>query len=51
MATTDILPFALGTGANVETQAAYAADPTTSSGFLSGIAAAIKLRSCSKLSW
>lgn len=42
-ATTDILPFATGGGANVESQAAYAADPTTASGFLSGLAPSVKL--------
>lgn len=43
MATTDILPFATGGGANVETQAAYAADPTTGTGFISGTASSLKL--------
>jgi hypothetical protein len=43
MATTDILPFATGVGANVETQTAYAADSTTSLGFSAGTAASVKL--------
>jgi hypothetical protein len=43
MATTDILPFATGVGANVETQTDYAADSTTSLGFSAGTAASIKL--------
>ena len=43
MATTEILPFATGGSANVETQATYAADPTTSGGFIAGTAASQKL--------
>ena len=43
MATTEILPFATGGGANVVTQAVYAADPTTGTGFAAGIAASNKL--------
>ena len=43
MATTDILPFATGGGANVESQALFAADPTTGTGFLSGTASSLKL--------
>lgn len=43
MASTDILPFATGGSANVETQAAYAADPTTGTGFVAGTAASVKL--------
>lgn len=43
MATTEILPFATGGGANVETQVAFAADPQTSTGFVSGTAVAQKL--------
>ena len=42
-ATTDILPFATSGVANVETQAAYAADPTTGTGFASGTASSLKL--------
>ena len=43
MATTDILPFAIGGGANVESQATFAADPTTGTGFLTGTASSLKL--------
>lgn len=38
MPTNDFLPFATGGGANVETQAAYAADPNRTSGFQTGVA-------------
>lgn len=38
MATSEILPFAFGVGANVEDQAAYAADPLRTSGNVAGIA-------------
>ena len=41
-ASTDIIPFATGGSANVETQAAYLADPTTTNGFTSGIASSLK---------
>lgn len=43
MPTNDILPFATGGGANVETQAVYVSDPTTATGFQSGIAPSLKL--------
>lgn len=43
MATTEILPFATGGSANVESQAAYAADSTTTNGFAAGIAISQKL--------
>lgn len=43
MATTDILPFATAGGANVESQASYAADPTTAAGYGSGILPSQKL--------
>lgn len=42
MATSDFLPFATGAGANVETQAAYAADATTTQGLGSGTATSAK---------
>jgi len=43
MPTNDFLPFATGGGANVESQAAYAADPTTGTGFQTGVAISEKL--------
>lgn len=43
MSTTDIIPFATDPSANVESQAAYEADPQTATGFTSGIAKAEKL--------
>ncbi len=43
MATTDILPFATGGSANVESQASYATDSSTTNGFSSGIATSSKL--------
>lgn len=43
MPTVDYLPFATGGGANVETQAAYASDSTTGTGFLAGLAQSLKL--------
>lgn len=43
MAATDIIPFATDPGANVESQAAYEADPQTATGFVSGTAASSKL--------
>lgn len=42
MATNEFLPFATGGGANVEAQATYAADPSTSVGFSSGTAQSAK---------
>lgn len=41
--TVDFLAFATGGGANVESQAAFAADPTTSTGFIAGIGLSAKL--------
>lgn len=41
--TNDFKPFATDGGANVENQAAYAADPTTGTGFTSGVATSQKL--------
>jgi hypothetical protein len=41
--TNDFLPFATGAGANVENQASYASDPSTSAGFSAGIAQSQKL--------
>ncbi len=38
----DFLPFATGSGANVESQADYATAPTTEAGFSSGIASSAK---------
>lgn len=38
MATSEILPFAFGVGANVQTQAEYAAEPLRDSGNVAGIA-------------
>lgn len=43
MAVRDFLPFATGGGANVESQATYAADATTGTGFVTGVAASQKL--------
>lgn len=43
MPTVDFLAFATGGGANVEDQADYLADPTTGTGFESGIAESIKV--------
>jgi hypothetical protein len=39
----DFLPFATGGSANVESQATFAADPTTTNGFASGLAQSAKL--------
>jgi hypothetical protein len=43
MPNSDFLPFATGAGANVENQATYASDPSTSAGFSAGIAQSQKL--------
>lgn len=40
--TVDFLPFATGSGANVEDQAAFAVDGSTTNGFSSGIASSAK---------
>ncbi len=40
MATTEIVPFATGAGANVQSQAAYAVDPVTATGVVAGKASA-----------
>jgi hypothetical protein len=41
--TSDFLPFATAGGANVESQSDYAADSTTATGFVSGVASSAKL--------
>lgn len=46
MAASDFLAFATGGGANVESQATYAADATTGSGFATGVASSQK---CNKV--
>jgi hypothetical protein len=46
MPTVDFLPFATGAGANVESQASYASDPSTAAGFSAGLAQSQKLNKC-----